>query len=213
MDTAITDNGTGDAGVEANSRLTALTGAVLFILLAVEGWTIPQVNQLLTLHVFIGVLLVGPVLLKIAATLYRFAKYYGGSQPYVRRGPPNIVLRVLGPLVILSSLAVLGTGIGLLAVSRRSGDWLLTLHQASFIVWVSVTSIHVLGHLRETAVSVAHEVRDPSEAGRRRRGQATRLLLVGVALVVGVGLALALTPADSSWAHGHNDRFHGAPPR
>jgi hypothetical protein len=63
-------------GVEANSRLTSSTALVLFVLLAVEGITVVQVRSLLTLHVFIGMLLVPPVLVKLASTFWRFAKYY-----------------------------------------------------------------------------------------------------------------------------------------
>src|SRR5581483_7713311 len=47
-----------DAGVEGNRRLTSVSGVVLLILLAIEGYTVPQVRRVLPLHVFIGVLLV-----------------------------------------------------------------------------------------------------------------------------------------------------------
>jgi len=55
-----------------------MTGAVLLILLAAEGVTIVFKRELLTLHFFIGMLLVGPVLLKLGSTGYRFMKYYTG---------------------------------------------------------------------------------------------------------------------------------------
>ena len=53
-----------DAGVEGNTRLTSATGLVLLVMLAVEGYTILDVRGLITVHVFVGVMLVGPVLLK-----------------------------------------------------------------------------------------------------------------------------------------------------
>ena len=37
-----------------------MTGAVLLVLLAVEGFTILRIGRLLTLHVFLGMLLLGP---------------------------------------------------------------------------------------------------------------------------------------------------------
>ena len=46
--------GTDDAGVESNARLTAMTAAVLLVLLAVEGVTVLRVHSLLWLHVFLG---------------------------------------------------------------------------------------------------------------------------------------------------------------
>jgi hypothetical protein len=187
-----------DAGVEGNARLTSATGIVLIVMLAVEGYTILDVQSLITLHIFLGIMLVGPVLLKIAATLYRFVRYYGGSPAYVRKGPPHIVLRVLGPLVTLSSLAVLGTGLGLLAVTDRGG-WLLTAHQASFIVWVSVMTIHVLGHVREAAVTSWREVR------RRSPRRLWRLAALAAALLIGVGGAAALLPSATHWTHRSHD--------
>jgi hypothetical protein len=54
-----------DAGVAANARLTASNAAVLLILLAAEGVTILRVRALLTPHVFIGMVLVPPLLLKV----------------------------------------------------------------------------------------------------------------------------------------------------
>jgi hypothetical protein len=66
-------------GAEGNGRLTAMTGAALLILLAVECYTILRIGRLLTLHVFLGMLLLGPVTLKAGSVLYRFARYYTGS--------------------------------------------------------------------------------------------------------------------------------------
>jgi hypothetical protein len=56
------DAGARPDGAEGNERLTAMTGAVLLILLLVECYTILQLGHLLTLHVFLGMLLLGPVL-------------------------------------------------------------------------------------------------------------------------------------------------------
>ncbi len=51
-------------------------------------------------------LLAGQVLLKIGSTGYRFARYYTGAVPYVRKGPPAPLLRLLGPVVVLTSCGV-----------------------------------------------------------------------------------------------------------
>jgi hypothetical protein len=188
----------GHAGVDGNTRLTAATGMVLFVLLAVEGVTILSVRQMITLHVFVGVLLIGPVLLKAGSTMYRFARYYAGSVPYVRKGPPHLLLRVIGPLVILSTLALLGTGVVLIFVGTNgSGGWLLA-HQTSFWIWVTLMTVHVLGHLWEAAVTswaeVTTSLRGP--AARRRRW---RFAAVAMALVIGVGAATTLLPTAAPW--------------
>jgi hypothetical protein len=103
------------AGVDGNSPLTASTGIVLTVLLLVEGWTVLDVRGYITLHAFIGLVLIGPIALKCATTMYRFTRYYTGQPGYVKRGAPPVLLRLIGPLVILSSVAVLGTGVALLA--------------------------------------------------------------------------------------------------
>ena len=103
-----------DEGVEANARLTGMTAALLLVLLAVEGVTILRIGRLLTLHVLIGMVVVPPVLLKIGSTTWRFARYYLGSPEYRRKGPPPAILRLLGPFLVVLTLAVLGSGIALL---------------------------------------------------------------------------------------------------
>lgn len=188
-----------DDGVEGNSRLTSATGVVLLVLLAVEGYTILDVRGLISLHIFLGILLVGPVLLKIASTTYRFARYYLGAAEYVRRGPPHIILRVIGPLVTVSSLAVLGTGIGL--IWNRTGGLLLTAHKASFIVWVVLMTVHVLGHLRAALLESWHELRGSS------RWRLIRLGLVVTSVIVGVAIALMLFPSATSWTTQHHHAF------
>lgn len=190
-----------DAGVEANSRLTASTGIVLTVLLLIEGFTILDVRGYLTLHTFLGLMLIGPLALKCATTTYRFARYYTNAVPYRRRGAPPLVLRVIGPLVLLSSIAVIGTGVALL-VNRDSSDTWLTLHQASFVVWISVTGLHFLGHIYEAVRASVRDVRAAS-SDRFARGRALRLGIVVLSLALGVGLAAAFTPTPSSW-HAHD---------
>jgi hypothetical protein len=195
-----------DTGVEGNSRLTALNGMVLLILLAVEGFTILSVRQFITLHVYLGVLLVGPVLLKTASTGYRILRYYSRAQPYLDKGPPHPILRILGPVVILTSLAVIGTGIGLIYTGPDHRDPLLTLHKASFIVWFVAMAVHVLSHLIGGVRTTWQELTDPrpTPVVRHRRW---RVLAIGLSLLAGVGLASALLPSASSWTNHRSDRI------
>jgi hypothetical protein len=187
-----------DAGVEGNTRLTSISGMVLIVLLAGEGVTILSVRQLIAVHVFVGVLLIAPVLLKTASTGYRFVRYYTGSAPYVQKGPPHPVLRILGPVVIASSLAVLGTGVGLLAVTPGGPGLLLFAHKASFVVWAAVMTVHVLGHLREAVLSSWREFR-VTKLVPMVRGGTGRLVLVAVVLAVGVAAAVIVMPVATPW--------------
>jgi hypothetical protein len=195
-----------DAGAVGNSRLTSATGLLLLVMLAVEGVTVLRVRQLITLHVYLGLLLLGPVLLKTASTVYRFVRYYTGSAPYVRKGPPHPALRVLGPLVIVTTLVLLGSGVALITTSPGGGGLLLTTHKVSFFLWFAVMTVHVIGHLREAATDSLEELRaGPAD---EVRGRGVRILLIAVALVAGVATATALMPTASPWTS-RSDTQHG----
>src|SRR5271156_6514170 len=101
-------------GTAGNERLTAVTGAVLIVLLAVIGVTIISISQLLWVHLFVGMLLIGPVVLKLGSTGYRFVRYYTGNPRYRRVGPPPTLLRVIAPIVVLTTIVVLVSGVALL---------------------------------------------------------------------------------------------------
>jgi hypothetical protein len=183
-------------GVAGNERLTALTGAVLLVGFAVEGVTILRLGQLLTLHFFLGLVLIGPVLLKIGSTGYRFARYYAGAPAYVRKGPPAPLLRVLGPFVILTSLAVLGTGVVLAIVGPASGPWLL-LHKATFVLWFGVMTIHVLTYVwRLPRILLSSQA---TEIGVRAGGGWIRGLLMAGSLLGGLLIALLMIHLVHPW--------------
>ena len=196
----------GAAGAEGNERLTALTGAFLLVLFAVEGVTILSLTSLLYWHYFVGFLLVGPVCVKIGSTVYRFARYYTGSPAYVRKGPPMLLLRVLGPIVILTSCAVLGTGVllGFGRDIRVIGLPMLFLHKGFFILWAGAMTIHVLAYVWRLPALVTADFR--TAHGQRARatatavgGRAPRWLLTVAGLGAGLALALAFAHLASSW--------------
>ncbi len=180
------------AGIAGNARLTALAAVVLLVLLAVEGVTILFLGPLLPVHLFVGMLLIGPVALKVASTGWRFARYYLGAPAYRRKGPPHPLLRGLAPLVVLSTVAVLGTGVWLLLAGPDVRDTALPLHKASFIVWIAVTALHVLGHLLELPGALRRETPLP---GRGARG-----LTLATALAAGLVLAVLALPYFGAWA-------------
>lgn len=187
-------------GTVGNRRLTAMLAAVLLVLLAVEGVTILFLGQLRPVHVFVGFVLIPVVTFKVGSTFYRFVRYYTGVSDYVDAGPPVALLRVIGPLVVLSSVALLGTGVALILVGPHNGG-VYTLHKGSFIVWLPLMTAHVLGHLRrvQPLASADFQRRDVPGGDQRWRGV---LLAVGLGLV----LALATFPLDTSWHHHHG--FH-----
>jgi hypothetical protein len=193
-----------------------MTGAVLLVLLAAEGFTILSLRQLLTPHFFIGMLLLGPIVLKAGSTIYRFIRYYAGSAPYRRKGPPALLLRLLGPVIIASTAAVFGTGIAL-AVTGPAGrqPWLF-LHKASFVIWFCAMAIHVLAYLprlprllaSEARGAAAGEVKGPaprpggrggSRATAALGGRGLRLALLVASLAAGLVIAVLTVHLAVPW--------------
>ena len=186
-----------EAGVAGNARLTAVNAAVLLVLLAIEGVTILQVRQLLTPHVFIGMVLIPPVLVKVGSTTWRFARYYRGAPAYRRKGPPPVMLRLLGPAVVILTLVLLASGVGLMLVSQSWLPLLLKVHKASFVLWFGAMTIHVLGHLGEVFRLA------PRDWLRRTRREVTgaglRQWLIAGSLVAGVLLGFLLLSRVGPW--------------
>jgi hypothetical protein len=188
-------------GVEGNERLTAATAVVLVVLLAALGVTILAIGQLIWWHVLLGMLLIPPILLKLGSTGWRFVRYYTRAPEYVLRGPPLLPLRLMAPLVIAATLAVFATGVGLLVVGP-SGGILVGLHKASFVVWLVVTAVHVLAHLRSIPRLVAADWRRrPLPPERSVPGTGWRRLLLAASIVAGAILAIATVRYAQPWVH------------
>ena len=132
---------------------------------------------------------------------------------------------------MIDTLVVFASGVALLLVGPSSRESLLPVHKVSFIVWLALTSLHVLGHLpelarglvtaRETRVAVfaatgaggasapaAGEQPHGPGLGRwapapRLPGTSGRALALTLGLLAGVALAVALIPDYAPWiAHG-----------
>ena len=185
-------------GVAGNARLTGAAAVALLVLLAAEGVTIPFIGKWLGPHIFIGLMLIPPVALKLGSTGYRFARYYTGDAPYVRKGPPPTVLRVLAPGVVLTTLALFGTGVALLLAGPPSNT-LIFAHKLSFIAWVALMSIHVLSHLLELPRLASADWRRHGGREARLAGAGVRAALLAGAITLGAALAAVVLTAGTSW--------------
>jgi hypothetical protein len=172
-------------GSDGNEQLTAIVATLLLLLLAAECATLLSLESLLTVHAFVGMLLVPVVGLKLASTGWRMLRYYRRGEEYVRRGPPHVALRVLvAPVVVASTASLFATGVALLVLDRTRGP-IVGLHQASFIVWLGAMSLHVLTRIHTL----------PRILRRRVQGTVLRLALIGGSLAAGVVLATLTLPA------------------
>jgi hypothetical protein len=194
-------------GPDGNEQLTAATGVVLVILLAALGLTILRIGQLIWLHMFLGLLLIGPVLLKMGSTGYRFALYYLREPTYVRKGPPETWLRLIAPIIVFTTVGVFVTGVWLLFIGPVHREPLAQIHKIFFIVWVVFTAFHVLGHLP----GMPEQLRGARTLGLGS-GQTGRAIVLAGVLVGGLVLALVLIPEfatwtsnPSAWHHHHHD--------
>jgi hypothetical protein len=215
-------------GPAGNARLTAWTGLLLLALFLAELVTLLDVHGLIDWHVAIGVLLVPPALLKTATTGWRILRYYTRGRSYVSAGPPLLALRVLGPLVVLTTLGVLGTGLVLVALGEqraRSGfltvlghqlDW-VTLHQACFVLWAVATGLHVLARLVPAAQLVGGRRKEGAGPAGAVPGRAARAVALVLVLAVAGGTTALVLPAAASWQHesfdGGADHHHRDVPR
>lgn len=171
-------------GSAGNEQLTAVIAAVLLLLLAIEGATLLRLTSLLTVHAFVGMLLIPVLGLKVASTGWRFLRYYRNGEDYVRRGPPHLALRaVVAPVIVVSTLVLFGTGVALLVLGQTHGT-VVGLHKASFLVWVGATGLHVLAHISK----LPHLLR------ARIPGTSMRVALVASAVLAGAVLATATLP-------------------
>jgi hypothetical protein len=216
-------------GTEGNERLTVLAGALLIVLLAALGVTIVFIGRLLWWHLFLGLALIGPVVLKMASTGYRFMRYYTADPVYRHKGPPAVVLRVLGPVLVALTAIVFATGVALLLVGPSNRGLVLLAHKVSFICWLVVVGVHIAGHLpemvrfqlisRQTRAQL-NELRllAPGFGGAAEPppdhpipGSGGRWLSVGAAIALGVVLAVLFLPDFGTWTgaqgllHHHHD--------
>jgi hypothetical protein len=187
-----------DIGVLGNERLTALTGAVLLVLFTAEIITVVLLRGLMPAHFFVGVLLVGPVAVKTASTGWRFLRYYTRHPAYRRKGPPRLAMRVLSPLLLASTLAVIGSGVAL-ALTGPAPAVLLRLHVISFLVWLVLILVHVSVYAARVPGIIAEDWRRRAVRGQPRTGGRARLTANVAALVAAAIAAAALVPSAAPW--------------
>jgi hypothetical protein len=187
---------------EANARLTGTTGIVVLILLIAELVTVVLgAGSLLSLHVTIGLILVPPVLVKLASTTWRMVNYYLGAAAYKHRGPPPALARVTGPILSLAIVLVLTSGIALILGPSALHRPALQVHKVTFYLALLLIVWHLAMHL-------THALRLAARDCLSRRGAALlfRARWAAIAGSVLLGALLAVTLAGHAEPYLHHGR-------
>jgi hypothetical protein len=190
-----------------NERLTAGIGIVLLFLTLVELATILLgVHSYMSLHVFVGLVLIPAVLLKLASTGWRFVRYYTRTRSYVVRGPPQLGMRLLAPLLVAATVILFASGVAMgilhgqaLTVARR-------LHGPSSVVWIALVVLHVLVYLGRALRSCGEDLAPGTRVSAR--GARARACLLSIVLVAGIAIGLATVPAEHHWVNLPRDHHH-----
>jgi hypothetical protein len=150
-------------------------------------------------HVFIGLILIPPVLLKLASTGWRFTRYYSGSEPYRSKGAPQPAMRLLAPLLVTATVILFASGVAMgvlhgqaLVVARR-------LHGPASVAWMILVGVHVLIYLKRAIVSSAEDIKPASRAAVP--GAGLRSYLLAGAIVAGIVVGVATLPVQGHWLH------------
>ena len=191
-----------------NARLTAMVGVLLLGPVAVElGTILLGVHTFMSLHVFVGLALIPPVLLKLASTGWRFARYYTRKEAYVEHGAPQIEMRLLAPLFVVATVVLFASGVAMgilhgqaLVVARR-------LHGPASVVWLVLFAIHALVYLKRALIGSRQEI--IAAAGRSVQGRRVRGYLIAATVVSGLITGAATIPAQHHWVNLRRDHHRG----
>jgi len=205
-------------GVAGNRRLTASTGTLLHSLLwiqiasalffAFETFNIvlpsgPWHTVIRPIHFFVGFLLAPLIVIKIGSTNYKFLLYYLRSRRYKEAGPPQLLARVLAPVLVGSVIVLFVSGWEMWSFTNAWGVVWIPVHVISAIIFTVALIAHIVLHAREAHREAAKDLSGVAAddapgstvpADEWRRGViARRTLLAGG---VGAGIALALSTAQ-----------------
>jgi hypothetical protein len=185
---------------DGNEHLTSAVGLVLLVLTVVElGTIVLGLHQFLSLHVFVGLVLIPPVLLKLASTGWRFTRYYAGSEPYRLAGAPQLAMRLMAPLLVAATVILFASGVAMGILHGHSLAVARQLHGPASVIWMILVGVHVLVYLKRALISSRQEVTTTSRASVR--GRSGRTFLLAFAMVAGVVVGIATLPVQHRMLH------------
>ncbi len=177
-------------------RLIAQLGLVLVALLGAEVATIPFLaDGLVPVHVGLGLGTLPAIGVKLVATAERTVRYYRRDPDERAEGAPDDLLRITAVVLVLSTLALFGSGVVLWLLGIGVGSRLLAgpawilIHELSFIAFAFAAMVHALSYAAR-ALRWTHDDWVPgaplARAGRRH------VLALGL-LALGIVVAALVT--------------------
>lgn len=184
--------------LDGNQRLTAAVGLLLVVPIGAELATIVLgVHTFMSLHVFVGLALIPPVLLKLGSTGWRFARYYTRSDVYVAAGPPQLAMRLLAPLLVAATVVLLGSGVAMGVLRGHDLQLARRLHGPASVVFLVLLGVHVLVYLGRALREGSRDLRPTtrsSAAGATWRGYA-----IAAACALGLVAGAATVGTQHRW--------------
>lgn len=144
--------------IERNKQMTAIAGTMLFILIIIELIITANLGGLISEHIFVGVLLTGPLVVKMCSTGYRFFRYYTKSPEFLKAGPPNLLLRLLAPFLVVTTILVFISGFGLVLGGQAHRGLYFKIHAASVALWLPLLAVHIYAYIRKIPSMVANNI-------------------------------------------------------
>lgn len=207
------------AGVVGNTRLTSLLGVTLLALLVLQVasalffallvynvafFTGPAYDIVRPVHFFVGFALLPLVGLKLASTGWRFSRYYLRSDAYHRAGPPSWTARLIAPLLIVSGISVLASGVEMWSFQNQLGWPWTAIHNVAAFTFVTVLVIHVVLHVRQAHREAAADLAGTPAVATATPAAPVREPVGGAVTrraILGLGLAgaVALGVGASGW--------------
>jgi hypothetical protein len=199
---------------DGNERLTASVGLVLIVLSVIELATLLLgLHRFLSLHVFVGLVLLPPVALKLGSTGWRFTRYYTRAAAYRAKGAPQLVMRLLAPLLIAATIALFGSGVAMGFLHGHSLRLARQVHGPASVAWMLLVGVHVLVYLKRALLSTKEDLDLTSRFSVR--GAGVRHLVLAAAVITGLVIGVGTLSAQHRWLHlppKHDRRGGGARP-
>ena len=185
---------------DGNERLTAVAGLILLAGIVFELATLLLgLQHTLSLHVFVGYVLLPPIALKLASTGWRFMRYYTRNEDYRVKGAPQIVMRVLAPLLVAFTVLLFGSGVAMGLLHGHALQLARRIHGPAAFCFTLLIGLHVLVYVRRALHSTVAEVTPVTR--RAAAGAGARATLVGAAIAGGLVVGAATLPTQHVSLH------------